>query len=98
MQVERRHEGSTADRSTAVGRDAGRGTGRRLGIGRFLPSEDRRVGAAAGQELYQLLQAALLRSTLTQATAPGPSLGQEAGRPARASALRPPPGPARGGQ
>ena len=56
---------------------------------------DRRPGGAARQELHQLLQAPLLRSPLGQATAPGSRLGQEAGRAARPSPPRPPPGPAR---
>src|SRR4051794_20062021 len=99
MAVERRHEGSAADRPTALGWLAGRGTGGRLGIGRFLRTADRRVGAAAGQELHQLLQAALVRSPLTQAAAStGPSLGKEARRAARAPPTRPPLGPARGSQ
>src|SRR5215469_17335693 len=96
MAVERRHEGSAADRPTALGWVASRGTGGRLSIGRLLRAADRRVGAAAGEELHQLLQAALLRSPLTQAAAPtGPSLGQEAGRAARTPPSCPPPGPAR---
>jgi len=97
MQVERRHERSAADRSTAVGRNAGRGTGHRLGVGRLLPPAGRRVRAAAGRGLHPSLQAALGRRTPLKRR-PRPALGQEAGRPARTSASRPHPGPARGSQ
>ena len=62
-----------------------RGAGGGVGAGPILRATDRRPGGAARQELHQLLQATLHRSPLGQATAPGPRLGQEAGRATRPS-------------
>src|SRR4051794_36419782 len=95
MTVERRHEGTAAATPIHLGYALARGAGGGVGAGPILRAADRRPGGADRQELHHLLQATLLRSPLGQEAAPGPRLGQEAGRATRPSSQGSPTRPPR---